>query len=491
MSSPKQCRVALTLPEFKGFRSGGENLGIAYIEAALRESTLAEVQLVNRTGDLENAAIAQSIRAFSPDIVGIGLPSNHLLPSFRQLAQEIRQNTPCTIVGGGHYTSFRPREILQSSPHVDVLVVGEGEQAIVDLVKCHADSTPLSSVVGVTLRDPSTGACIQTPPRPKIQNLDDLPLPTRDPGLDVYNISASRGCYTTCSFCSVPQFNRLQPGKSFRLRSPDSISKEVAMLKGLGAKAISFVDDVFLLPGDKGLERARAIADIMASNNMKWAFGCRTPDLTEEIVAYCRPRGLCNIGIGIESAVPEILARFSKRAGLEHSRRAIDICRKYDVSIMPYFIMFEPDMTIADVTQNITFMSGYGLLWPSFASNSLDPYPGTSSFDWLEREGRITERDSSFVPKFMDPKVEELIAHVLQPLSEAQECEFALRKKEFQADLLDGTEGTRRRESVRRALGKLSSVTATFLLNAIGGNYNAETVLLEPASALLAEVGGP
>jgi anaerobic magnesium-protoporphyrin IX monomethyl ester cyclase len=461
MAVPK-FKVVLAVPEFSGPRAGSENLGISYIEASLRADERIECATINRNCTLSTTQIAEKIRAAEPDLVGVSLTTYELVRSLQPLLAELSELT-CPIVAGGHYASFIAKSILDRFEKISACIVGEGEDAIVEVINSLRNNTALGEVRGIAHRN---GQQVEfTPPREKIADLDHLPLPIRDSGLLVYSVAGSRGCYTTCSFCSVPQFFKMLPGRNFRLRSAQNIGMEIAALKTLGAKAISFVDDVFLIPGQRGLSRAKEIADVMSSNNIKWAFGCRTPELTEEIVAYCAPRGLCNVGLGLESGSDKALQRLSKRANLAASENAISLCRKYGVSIQPYFIMFEPDMSLQDLKVNIDFLSRHGLLWPSFASNELDPYPGTPAYHDLQKAGRLQETNGRMIPKYLNEEIgplKETIKTTLRPL---MDDEYALRRRQFQAELSgDQTE----KALTESALWQLSDRTRAQMTSCMG-----------------------
>src|SRR5260370_41670454 len=466
-NSMEALRVLLAIPEFTGLRAQGENLGIAYIEAALLRERDVEVQLFNRTGDSTNSTILQKILVFRPHVVGLSLTSHRLLASLMDLTKLIKRNHPCLVLAGGHYLMFRGEFAMNQERGLDVVVLGEGDETIIDIVSAFRDGRSFTEIPGLIVRQGNS--VVRTGSRTKPLDLDSLAFPTREPGLLVYNISASRGCYTTCSFCSVPQFTRASPGKPFRLRSSESVREEVALLRRLGATAVSFVDDVFLLPGVKGLARAILIADIMSAFEMNWSFSCRTPELTEDVLSYCQPRGLCNVGLGLESGSEEVLARFSKRAGLEHSRRAITLCRKYAVSIQPYFIMFEPDMSLEDVWLNVDFLDEFGLLWPSYARTGLDPHPGTPSFDYLRAQSRILEAGHRFVPLYLDERVKSLRDFVRPVLDRVRPVELSLPRLQFKEETFVA-EPLKAEKDSRLIL--LSRHTAQFFRSALTHSYN-------------------
>src|SRR5260370_8111259 len=97
-------RVLVAITEFTGLRAQGENLGIAYIEAALLRERDVEVQLFNPTGDSTNSTILQKILVFRPHIVGLSLTSHRLLASLMNLTKLIKRNHHSLSLPHVHYT---------------------------------------------------------------------------------------------------------------------------------------------------------------------------------------------------------------------------------------------------------------------------------------------------------------------------------------------------------------------------------------------------
>jgi radical SAM superfamily enzyme YgiQ (UPF0313 family) len=111
-----------------------------------------------------------------------------------------------TVMGGPHIT-FCAELTLQDVPEIDLVVLGEGEETIVELALAAQNPQGWSRVKGIAYRDKNQ---IQfTPPRPFIQDIDALPEPARHHiplgryralGLPV-SMTPSRGCPFQCIFC--------------------------------------------------------------------------------------------------------------------------------------------------------------------------------------------------------------------------------------------------------------------------------------------------
>ncbi len=76
---------------------------------------------------------------------------------------------------GGPHATFLDREVLAEEAAVDIVVRGEGEITLAELLSKLFGNGDLASVEGISFR--RNGEVIRTPERPFIQNLDDLPYP--------------------------------------------------------------------------------------------------------------------------------------------------------------------------------------------------------------------------------------------------------------------------------------------------------------------------
>lgn len=150
-----------------------------------------------------------------------------------------------TVFGGAHPTAL-PEETVREEA-VDIVVAGEGEYTLIELVKCIGDGTDFSMVKGLWYKD---GTEIRhSPPRKRITNLDVLPFPARHllnlkayrPSvmnyrkLPAYTVMCGLGRPNQCIFCSSSKVF----GRRVILRSPENIAVEVDYLvKNLGAKTL-------------------------------------------------------------------------------------------------------------------------------------------------------------------------------------------------------------------------------------------------------------
>lgn len=357
-------------------------LGQAYVGAALERAghRVDAIDFEVETGDYRKVPYGQY------DIVGVGSDTTRW-PAAMKVA-EAAKAAGAIVVAGGPHVSFMDKEAL-STRLIDYVVRSEGEQTMVELTdRLAGGATPgsgLREVAGISYRD--NGDIIQTPARPFIEDLDELPLPARHlykrdryratfRGRELSNILSSRGCPFNCDFCSCSVF----AGKRWRTRSVESILDEIGFLvKKEGYGALAFFDDNFTLDP----ARAAAISEGIIRNgwDIKWWAFSRTDTAVKhpELVKLMARAGLAQAFIGFESANQETLDGAGKKATIEASLETMRVFRENKVDVWGAFMLGFDDETEEMAKKTIRFAK---LLNPSVAQFSLvTPYPGTRLFD--------------------------------------------------------------------------------------------------------------
>ena len=140
-----------------------------------------------------------------------------------------------TVVVGGPESANYPDQYIAAG--ADVVVIGEGEQTMLELTHALASHGPhrLHAVPGVAFRD-EEGRVVRTPDRAALPDLDGLPWPDRGAidqdryvsvwrthhGRGSVNLITARGCPYRCNWCSHAVF-----GFSHRRRSVADVADEV------------------------------------------------------------------------------------------------------------------------------------------------------------------------------------------------------------------------------------------------------------------------
>ena len=372
-------------------------LGLAMVAAVLEKNGyLVKILDLPVLGFSENS-LSTIIGQEKPDVVGVTAmtPTINSAVSIVEKVKECDSNI--TVVLGGAHATILPEETLKSVPEIDVIVRGEGEQTILELVKVLDETSgDIDQVSGITYRE---GASIKsTPLRPPILELDALPFPAfhllpmrkyrlhppfgrRSP---VMPIITSRGCPYRCVFCSKSVF-----GKKYRSNSPAYVVDEIRLLnEKFGVKEIKFYDDVFTL------DRKRVVALCMQLKeqgiDIPWTCETRVNLVDSELLGVMKDAGCYMIEYGVESGNQRVLNSLKKDITLEQTIRAFKLTHEAGIETVAYFMLGSPQETPETIQETIEFAKKID---PDFVQFSMTtPYPGTELYSLAVNEGHVPEK---------------------------------------------------------------------------------------------------
>lgn len=366
-----------------------ENLGVGMIAAsAIAAGHRVRVVPFNEARQL--SAIAQKLAKANPDVVGLSIQFQHRAREFLGLASVLRGlGYAGHITCGGQFPTLAYKDVLEHKHGIDSVVLHEGESTFVKLLDALSNAQPYAGVPGLAHRDSSGSAHVgQTPP---LDTLDDLPFPARyrghsqHMGIPFVPILGSRGCWGSCSYCSITSFYRdaksKRGGMMLRHRSPENIAAEMAMLLGnVGGRAIfCFHDDNFLLPrAEASIERIRAIkeaVDAYGVGRVGMIGKCRPDSLTPELTRELHKLGVIRLYVGVENMSVAGSKHLNRRMQTDCVRDALAACRQEGIFGCYNLLIFEPDAKLQDIEDNIAFIREHASHPVNFCR--AEPYHGT------------------------------------------------------------------------------------------------------------------
>jgi radical SAM superfamily enzyme YgiQ (UPF0313 family) len=378
-----------------------EHLGLGYLGAVLRN---AGHEVVMISSILDHLNLKQTVRAIvktQADLIGFSVKEIFARRTI-QIIQKLRKSgINSKIVLGGHYPTFCDTSLLQEFPEIDFIVRGEGEFTLVELVAALQGTRELKEINGLSFR---FGAeIIRNEPRTLIANLDSLPFPIRDHTARLFkksgeiSLTASRGCYANCSFCSIQSFYHQTQGKRYRRRSAENILAEIESLQAqFNCNQFKFIDDQFIGPGPKGQAEIHRFARMIIDRglNINFHIMTRVNDVDEALFSQLQAAGLKSVFIGIESSQQRGLDVFNKSTTLVQNQRALKILENLGITAIVSFILLDPYSTTEDLVQNLDYLNE---IKPRVMQNggrlSVEPqviaHQGTAIFDRLVRENRL------------------------------------------------------------------------------------------------------
>jgi len=340
-----------------------ESLGIAYLKSNLPKNEFDVNILSQHLMNLNCSQLMGIISYFDPDILGFSLMEIDAIRILEFIRKLRKEGYTGHITLGQHFPTFNHRQILEDYPEVDSVVRGEGELTFNELAMNLKYGESLEYVKGVTFR--RNGEVVENQPRELIKSLDTLNWPARDFTEKVINfggrimMTATRGCYANCSFCSIAGFYKNNPGKKWRMRSHIDIVDELEYLhKKYPCAPFIFDDDQFIGPGENGKRFAFNLADeILRRNlNISYAIPCRVNNIDSGLFSFMKNSGLKEVFIGIESGSDENLKRFNKGTTTEINKQALNILDDCGLDYKIGFIFFDNKTSFKDIKKNIEFM---------------------------------------------------------------------------------------------------------------------------------------
>ncbi|MHA2025927.1 MAG: B12-binding domain-containing radical SAM protein [Candidatus Thorarchaeota archaeon] len=379
-------------------------LGILNLAAYLRaHDESLQIEIVDCNAErISWNGLRGRIETFQPDIVApSSLSTCNAYRGLRtiELAKTVDPTTT-TIVGGQHYTVLA-KESLEAYPELDIVVRGEGEQTLLEVVRALKGQGTLSEVKGITFRH--NDRIITNEDRSLIDNLDELPFPAYDlvakymkeyhftlmAGRDTPYalVEASRGCPHDCNFCTQCVFW----GGKWRRKTPKRIVDEIEFgLNEFGTKFFWLTDDNFGL-GKRTDELCDEIISRGIADDIMWFMQARCDDIVthKDLLPKLRRAGLNWILAGVESHSPDTLASFNKRIDPSVSRQAIDLLKLNDIFAQATLIIGER----SDSRETLRGLRAYvNDMDPDLAIFMiLTPYPGTKLYEDAIRNGWIED----------------------------------------------------------------------------------------------------
>ncbi|HJR78535.1 MAG TPA: radical SAM protein [Anaerolineales bacterium] len=313
-----------------------------------------------------NERLIQELTDFNADYALLGHSGSTAAHTTAiKTTQAIRKALPrIRIIYGGVYPSYAHQSILREHQEIDVIVRGEGEQIIVELISALEQTSSLETVPGITWRNGDK--VIVNRSHPPLQNLDayrfgwelvDWPRYQMF-GFDrAAGLQFSRGCPLTCSYCGQWLF-----WKKWRHRSPENILEQLRLLVNqYGVKLVWFADENFA--ADRELTKQLLEMIIEADFNVSLNVNMTAADVVRDadLLPLYKRAGIDYIVMGIESLNDQVIANVRKNNPYAISKEAVRLLRENNIiSLMNIIYGLEEEnwRTIFDKFKGMLEMDG-------------------------------------------------------------------------------------------------------------------------------------
>jgi len=314
--------------------------GLEYVAASAKalggKVTLLDLRYENGLGDTNKLLefISKEI-----DIICVGIGWNRHFKQALHLLNLIPDHIP--LVVGGYKATEMVEEIFKSCPKVNIIVRGEGEETIQEILK----GAPFDTILGISYRE--NGKVVHNRHRP-LPDVNSIASPDRSlrrnkyhvklKGINVTDLTfdavlSTRGCPYNCKFCTF-SLNSLGQKRSYSPRSVESVIKEI---EEITADVILFSDDNFFVD----TKRSEAICDLIIERKIRKRFIAQArieiaqhPTLLEKMVKA----GFKVLLIGIESPHDHVLKQLNKGFDSDTIRKCFAVLKRYPLYYHGYFI---------------------------------------------------------------------------------------------------------------------------------------------------------
>lgn len=364
-------------------------------------------------GSQSNAAHAETILNYHPDLVGFSATTSGFLDGY-DLAARIKTARPgIQIVFGGVHISALGAILLKDFEHIDFLCRGEGEVTLAQL----ASGKPHEQIEGLVWRN--GGRAVTNPGRTVIKDLDTLPFPAYDKlkgfprgyNLPLFSfilssgatMVTSRGCPYQCSYCDRSVFK-----KSYRINSAEYVYEHMLYLrKQFGVRHINIYDDLFTA----NRRRIIKLCNRLIQKPLGMHFNCaiRAGQVDDELLRMLKKAGCLMLSLGIETGDTDLLEFHKPGVNADDIRRTVKQIQANRLRVKGLFMMGLPGETEASIQKTSDYVMSLDL--DDMNMSKFTPFQGAPIFSRIHEFGTF-EQDWEkmnclnfvFIPKAIDSK---------------------------------------------------------------------------------------
>lgn len=303
-------------------------------------------------------AFQKVLKEFQPDLAGFSTMTINLSLT-RGLARIVKEGTNTPVIFGGVHPTLDPEETI-SMPEVDMICVGEGERAMVELVNKIEAEEDYTRTKSIWIKN--KGKIYRNPIMPLYDNIDEIPFPDRDvfppefyrAELTGANLMTGRGCPYPCTFCQNKAFLEMYKGHGsfIRYRSFGNIFQEIEQLiDKYKAERFYFSDETFTMNKERVIEFCKEY-----KKHFKNRFMCQTrvDCLDEEIVAALKDAGCDHVSLAIEAGNERLRREvLKKRFRDEEIFRAFSLVKKYNMRTQSFNMIGLPEETKETIFETV------------------------------------------------------------------------------------------------------------------------------------------
>lgn len=345
--------------------------------------------------------LRKKVNEFKPNLIAITLVEDTYELGMSLLNAIKDYDAP--VIAGGVFVTFSAEDVI-GNENVDMVCIGEGEEALVELCEKMYRKENCSSIKNLWIK--KNGQIIKNPMR-KLIDLDKLPFidydiferkrlyrPMQGKIYTMIHVEIDRGCPYNCTYCEAPHLKKIFKEKGigayYRNKSIDRVIEEMRhLVKKYNPDYVNFNSETFLAKPVKDLKE---FAEKYKEIGLPFWCQTRPETVTEEKIKILKDMNCQNMQFGIEHGNEEFRARvLNRRYTNKQMLEAFKIVEKYGMAYTVNNIIGFPDETrelvfdtinvnrqINPTTMNVYFFT---------------PYKGTRLYQHCIEKGYLDKND--------------------------------------------------------------------------------------------------
>lgn len=331
-------------------------------------------------------AFCRKIKEFLPDLIAVSVMSSSFDMAIDLLNKNKKYFSGIPVVFGGVHPTIDVEDVLKNDV-VDYAIVGEGEEALVELVNKINKKTSVYDIKNLAYKEQN--GQIRVNKLRAFVDLDLLPCPDWSifdsrhlfrPFVGKIYIGSfygmSRGCPYGCNYCVNNSLKKIEKdcGRYFRYQSVDKTLKDLSYLKKqFGVNWIKLLDDsIMSFP----MEYIQKLHDKLINLDMKFGCSVRPETTTVQKVSLLKDMGCVAMSVGIESGNEDIRKNvLGRRMSNEQIKNAITIITDAGIRVSTFNMIGLPNETRDNVFETISL--NRELKVAACNCYVIYPYPGT------------------------------------------------------------------------------------------------------------------
>ena len=345
------------------------------------------------------------------DVVGVNVIAGYYqYQKLKKISEAINnaRHRPIYILGG-HGPSPDPKFFLKKMK-ADIVVIGEGEETILELMNSIANNGDPDDIKGIAYRCPISDEVTINERRPLIKNIDTIPWPAykkfpiyfyrlqryvHTQSTDfIMPVLSGRGCTFNCAFC-------YRMDKGFRPRNNSSILAEIEYLhKQFRINVVDFSDELLMSSKERTIDLCEAL--INSGLNIRWHCNGRLNYADEKVLTLMKRAGCIFINYGIEALDNNVLRLMNKGLTTDIITKGVETTLKVGISPGLNIMWGNRGDDFKTLEEAVEFLLRYDDCAQLRTIRPVTPYPGCPLYYYAIEQGLIKNCEDFYENKHLN-----------------------------------------------------------------------------------------